>query len=166
MYMIFNNYMGHDEASRLVNDCIKKTGLDTKSKISLVQLIELNNNVEKTLSGMIGVPSAKTALNEESLFNEKERARLKDEYAKITSKLLISSSELAEKIDYFSEKEKELSVQKSELENMVKNRTAELQKKVTEAERLNKLMLSRELKMIELKREINKLKGEQPRTNN
>jgi nitrogen fixation/metabolism regulation signal transduction histidine kinase len=44
------------------------------------------------------------------------------------------------------------------LEKQVEDRTNELNSKVTEFERVNKLMIGRELKMVELKKEIEKLK--------
>ena len=47
------------------------------------------------------------------------------------------------------------------LEKKVKERTEELQGKVVELERFNRLAIGRELKMIELKKEIEKLKGKQ-----
>ncbi len=47
-----------------------------------------------------------------------------------------------------------------ELEEKVKERTEELREKVVELERFNKMAVGRELKMIELKEEIKKLKAE------
>jgi len=44
------------------------------------------------------------------------------------------------------------------LEEQVKERTKELQEKVEELERFHRLAVGRELKMIELKKEIEKLK--------
>ncbi len=55
-----------------------------------------------------------------------------------------------------------LEVAKRDLESEVTKRTQELEKKVTELERINKLMLNRELKMMELKKEIEKLKMQIP----
>ena len=49
---------------------------------------------------------------------------------------------------------------KTNLEEQVKDRTKELQNKVDEIEKFNKLAIGRELKMIELKKEVNKLKRE------
>ena len=46
------------------------------------------------------------------------------------------------------------------LQRQVKERTRELREKVKELEKMNKLMLGRELKMVELKREIKRLKEE------
>ena len=43
-------------------------------------------------------------------------------------------------------------------EEIIKERTRELQKKVKELEKFHKLAVGRELKMVELKKEISKLK--------
>ncbi|MDI6592133.1 MAG: hypothetical protein QME61_04390, partial [Patescibacteria group bacterium] len=45
-------------------------------------------------------------------------------------------------------------------EEIIKERTKELRKKIEELERFQKLAVGRELKMIELKEEIERLKGE------
>lgn len=50
------------------------------------------------------------------------------------------------------------------LEQKVKERTKELQERVEELERIHRLTVGRELKMIELKEEIAKLKGEPIKT--
>lgn len=46
----------------------------------------------------------------------------------------------------------------SELEKIVKERTAELEKQIAELKELNKTMVGRELKMVELKEEVERLK--------
>ena len=48
----------------------------------------------------------------------------------------------------------------SNMEQKITERTAQLQKNVTELNRMNTLMVDRELKMIELKKEIERLKKE------
>lgn len=52
----------------------------------------------------------------------------------------------------------------STLEEKVHDKTKELAEKLDELEKLNKLMVGRELRMIELKKEIKKLKGEDQET--
>jgi len=55
--------------------------------------------------------------------------------------------------------EKEVEEYTQELEQKVAQRTAELDKRIAELERMNKLMVGRELKMAELKKELKELKG-------
>jgi len=59
---------------------------------------------------------------------------------------------------------KELEQLAANLDQQVKERTKELQERVKELERFQKLALGRELKMIELKKEIEKLKKELEKT--
>jgi len=70
-----------------------------------------------------------------------------DELSKIFLALNKMSNELKESL-----------ISKGELENQIKNRTQEIQSKIDELEKTNKLMVNREVKMIELKNENVKLK--------
>ena len=54
---------------------------------------------------------------------------------------------------------RELEALTGNLEEQVKERTKELEKKIKELEKVNRLMVGREMKMIELKKEIKKSKG-------
>ncbi len=54
----------------------------------------------------------------------------------------------------------ELAALNRNLEKIVAERTVELQQRVHELERFNSLTIGRELKMVELKKEIKRLKGE------
>jgi len=58
----------------------------------------------------------------------------------------------------------ELREAKTGLEEKVKERTKEIQERVVELEKFNKLAVGRELKMIELKKEIEKLKEKLEKT--
>jgi len=55
--------------------------------------------------------------------------------------------------------EEELQKYRDRLEDLVKERTAELEKKIAEIERLNRLFVGRELRMVELKEKIKELEG-------
>jgi len=57
------------------------------------------------------------------------------------------------------EADEELKKYRDHLEDMVKERTAELEKKIAEIERLNRLFVGRELRMKELKEKIKELEG-------
>jgi HAMP domain-containing protein len=56
----------------------------------------------------------------------------------------------------------ELEELKNNLEKTVEQRTSELNQKINELEQMNKLMVGRELKMIELKKELDDLKQKMP----
>ncbi len=57
------------------------------------------------------------------------------------------------------ERTKDLEIMAKNLEEEVGQRTQELEKKLKELEKTNKLMIGREIKMIELKKEIKELKN-------
>jgi len=58
--------------------------------------------------------------------------------------------------------EEQLAEHTRSLETIVAERTKELAGRVQELERINKVMVGREMKMIELKKEIDNLKKSQP----
>jgi methyl-accepting chemotaxis protein len=61
-------------------------------------------------------------------------------------------------IDDLKEADQEIRKHHQELEQKVEKRTRKLEEKIAETEMMNKLMVGRELKMIELKEEIKRLK--------
>lgn len=80
-----------------------------------------------------------------------------------------SNDEIGQLASAFNQMTVKLSESYSVLDQKVKERTTELeeakvklQEQLGEVERMNKLMVNRELKMIELKKEIEQLRGSQP----
>ena len=87
----------------------------------------------------------------------KEREEKIEELKKAKEGLEEARTVLEIKVEARTKELKELS---EGLEEEVKRRTAEVQERVEELERFHKLMVGRELKMIELKEEIKKLTKE------
>ena len=154
---IFSKYFNLDDAKRLTADCISKAGLSVKDKISINELIDLNNLTEKTLARSIGSASAKEAMSNESLFDEKEEKQLAEVYSKMAAELKLSPKELSQKINYYVEKDELMRKQSDELETQVHQRTKELEEKNIELKKFNDLSIGRELKMVELKEKIKEL---------
>lgn len=95
---VFNSYMGIEQAEKQTDECIHTAGLDGKRLISINALIELNNVVESALSGFIGSPAARDALEKKSLFAPEEAAQLSNIYAKMATDIKITPEEFAQKI--------------------------------------------------------------------
>lgn len=81
----------------------------------------------------------------------------------LTKKINIDANdeiaEIARAMNSMSEDLTKTLVSKSELERLVEQRTSELKLKMDEIERMNKHMIGRELKMVELKNELDALKA-------
>lgn len=87
---------------------------------------------------------------------EKREVEL-EELRKIKAELEEAKTTLEARVEARTRELRELA---QSLEGQVEGRTRELREKVEELERMNKLMLGRELKMVELKGEIRRLKEE------
>ncbi|HAS95529.1 TPA: hypothetical protein DCS99_03890 [Candidatus Wolfebacteria bacterium] len=95
---VFGNYMGATQAKEQTSECIRNVGLEEKKVISINELIDLNNAVEGALSGFIGNPAARDALEKETLFSPEEAAQLSNVYAKMAADIKITPEEFAQKI--------------------------------------------------------------------
>ena len=73
--------------------------------------------------------------------------------------MVITAKDLSELQKLQREKLEIMEKSKEEAEKLVKERTAQLKQKIFELERFNKLSVGRELKMIELKKEIERFKS-------
>jgi hypothetical protein len=131
----------------------------SKEKISIHQLIELQNIAEKTLASSIGAAAAMEAFIKNSLFDKAENEQLTQIYSQMAADLKLSPKELSQKINYYVEKDQLLRKQQDELESLVKNRTKELEETNAELKRFNDLSIGRELKMVELKERIRQLES-------
>ncbi len=89
----------------------------------------------------------------------KEKILLEEEIVRLSKLVVQKVKESREVRDRLEVALLENEKRRVELEERVKKRTEELQQKVEELEKFQKLAVGREIKMIELKEEIKKLKG-------
>jgi len=154
MNQFFGAYFNIPETQRLIAGCLKESGLLGKDQITLNELVNLQNVMEKTLANSIGSASAKEAVLKKSLFEKDESQQLTDVYARMAAELKLTPQEFSQKINYYAEKEEFLRKQQGELEAQVKKRTNELEEKNKELEKFQSITVDRELKMIELKKRL------------
>lgn len=109
------------------------------------------------LMGIIGYFQAKKILKPLSILHESVK-KIKSGNFEIQSQTRVND-EIGEVAESFEEMAKQLKSSYTDLEARVKEKTATLEEKLDELEKVNKFMANRELKMIELKNEIEVLKN-------
>ncbi len=109
-------YFSAGESAFLVDRALQETGLDGREKISVVELADLAESVEKGLAGVIGSAAAHAALKRNLLFTPAEIAVLQEAYSAILASLPLTPDELKKKIDYYREREVLVSSHAAELE--------------------------------------------------
>ncbi|MBF0571482.1 MAG: GAF domain-containing protein [Candidatus Omnitrophica bacterium] len=94
------------------------------------------------------------ASNQQLSANEQQLRAANQQLAATEQELRASKTILEEKI---KDRTKELEESKSSLEVQVKEKTWDLHEKMASLERVNKIMIDRELRVIEIKKEVNQL---------
>ncbi len=133
---LFKNYFSENISQRQLDLCLANTGINSKSKISIIELANLRSETEKVIAGVVGTAVANKELNEAEIISESEKDELKSIYASLLTKMNISPSEIINKIDYYKEREKLLSEHQKELEAKIAEREAEIEERKLVEEKL------------------------------
>ena len=114
---IASRYHAAAAASALVQAAVTEARLANKQLITIAELAELHQSMERLLAGAIGAAAAYTAMSGvRSHANPKEAEALAKAYARVLAGLNMAPSELRRRIDYHEEKEALLRSQASELQ--------------------------------------------------
>ncbi len=125
-------YFPEGKAESLLDKCLEDAGVKGARRISILQLVELQGEVEKFLAGSIGAPAAYKAVHQSVKLTSRESRDLAEVYAEVLADLKVTPSELKQKIDYYQERELLLVHQANELEGKV----GELEREVAERRRV------------------------------
>lgn len=113
---LVSRYHNPAAAAALMRSAVTEAGLDGKELITIAELSELHQTVERLLAGSIGAAAAHTAMDAvRTHSNAKESEALAKMYARILAGLNMAPSELRRRIDYHEEKEALLRGQAAEL---------------------------------------------------
>ena len=98
-------YFLEEKAVEIMEQSLRALRIDKKSQVSIIELTELHNEVEKILAGSIGSSAAYHAIHKGLMYTPTEERELSKVYAEILANLKLTPSELKEKIDYYQERE-------------------------------------------------------------
>ncbi|MEW6137038.1 MAG: ATP-binding protein [Thermodesulfobacteriota bacterium] len=133
---LLSEYFSPPRTRRALSRCRQAAGLDGKHRISIMELAELHNEVERTLAGAIGAAAARSALKRKNIFNPEDSGKLSAEYAAILADLKIAPEELKRKVDYYQEREALLSRHAADLETKIAEREEEIRQRKRVEEKL------------------------------
>jgi Na+/proline symporter/C4-dicarboxylate-specific signal transduction histidine kinase len=119
-------YFPRAEAQAMIVRSVSAAGIAGKERITALEWAELNNWVERSLSGAIGSASAHAAMRHLDRVDDAASKALAHAYAKMLARMRISPAELRKRVDYYQERETLLEQQAVELEQRVLARTQEL----------------------------------------
>jgi PAS domain S-box-containing protein len=131
---VLNDYFPPEKSVEILNTKLVEMSLQSRKCVSIIDFSEFHRNIEIILAGSIGAAMAHRALNRENVFAREEKDRLSKAYAEILSRLNVSPQELAEKIDFYREREQLLTTHGQELEQRIREKEQEIEAR-TQAER-------------------------------
>jgi signal transduction histidine kinase len=132
-------YLPQSASLHIIDECLEHQQVTEKENISILELAQLFNDIEKNLAGSIGAASAHHAMKRAQLFSRQESQELSKVYAEILAELNITPEEMHQKINYYQERESMLINQAATLEELVKKRTEQLERAHKELLRGEKL---------------------------
>ncbi|SHO43779.1 ATP-binding protein [Desulfopila aestuarii] len=122
-------YFPVEKVRSITRQSLLRMGLEERERISIVELIELHEDIERVLAGSIGAAAAYHALRREISFSPQEQKALSDTYAEILANLKLTPSDLKAKIDFYQERHDLLTKQAAELKDNVNELNTEIEER-------------------------------------
>ncbi len=105
----FAVYMPEQLRKNYVTQCLRASGLEGKTLVSLLEATYLQQEAEKILAGAIGGATAHRAIQRSGIFNKEEQKQLSNAYSDLLAEIHLTPEELWSKVDYYHEREQMLS---------------------------------------------------------
>ncbi|WP_461210358.1 PAS domain S-box protein [Desulfocurvus sp. DL9XJH121] len=112
---LFASYHPRPRAQELADRCVSTAGIEGAERINIRQLMDLYAEAERLLAGMVGTAAAYRALRTADLYTARETMELSEVYAGLLAELKLSPDDLAQRVDYYQEREAMLTRHAEEL---------------------------------------------------
>ncbi len=106
-------------AAAITEKCLRETNLEGRERISITQLADLYNEVEKNLAGVVGTAGAHRALISAGVFTPRESQELSEVYGEILASLRARPEDLKRRINFLQERQELTKQHAEELEEKV-----------------------------------------------
>ncbi|MBU0728477.1 MAG: PAS domain-containing protein [Proteobacteria bacterium] len=121
------------EAGSMLKKCMAQVKIKNSETISVLNLADLCNAVEKSLAGTIGSAAAYNALKRKIIFTPAETKALQDAYGEILASLSLTPEDLKKKVDYYKDRENLITTHAEELqEKLIQLKDQIRQRKLSE----------------------------------
>lgn len=136
---VLSNYLPLDHAESIINEYKIENNIRDNETITLFELTEFHEYLEKNLSTVIGATAAHSALVNANFITEDERGSLSKAYGAIIADMNLSPKELNKKIILYQEKERLMKSQAKILEETIKRKELEIEEQKSKAFYASKL---------------------------
>ena len=134
--MLLTRYFGPSGAGDITQRALLATGIRGRSLVSITELAEFFDQVERFLSGSIGSATAHRVMSQAELFTPREAEELRGIYAEMLADFRARPQDLKRKIDYYRERESLIQSHSDELQEKVEELEAEIQRRKMAEEHL------------------------------
>lgn len=104
MERLLGQYFPEGKVRSVTGRSLAKMDLVKQERISITELMELHQDIERVLAGSIGAAAAYHAMRRELSFTREEQKALSVTYAEILANLKLTPSDLKEKVDFYQER--------------------------------------------------------------
>lgn len=124
---VLEKYFLTNVAETILKNSLSTLKIDQKKYISILNLAELYDDIEKNMAGYIGTSAAHNALKKANIIDQYEMEELNNVYAKLIASMKISPKDLTKQIVLFQEKEKLMKYETLKLEELIEQKNEELE---------------------------------------
>jgi PAS domain S-box-containing protein len=116
---LLNDYFPPEKTGQIIDGCLARREVTGKERISIFELADICNDLEKSLAGSIGSATSHRAFQLQKIFDPAETVQLRKSYGEMLADLQLSPAILRQRIDFYKEREILVTRHAAELEEKI-----------------------------------------------